>query len=298
MSNFVITLVQVSGAALSAEDVLSKLKFFSEIAIGETRVLGPDALDVYGAGEDVDLHALQTKLVFAFGLALDVCVQPVEGRRKRLLLCDMDSTIIQQECIDELAEYAGIKDKIAAITERAMRGELDFEAALTERVGLLKGLPVSKLQACYDERIHLTPGARTLVQTMKANGAMAQLVSGGFTFFTSRVAEAVGFDANFANVLLDTGTELTGEVQFPILGKQAKLDRLNTTLSELGLTLEDAMTIGDGANDAAMIEAAGMGLGFNPHPVLAKAAKAVITGPSLETALYFQGYDKESWVTG
>ena len=133
---------------------------------------------------------------------------------------------------------------------------------------------------------------------MKANGAMAQLVSGGFTFFTSRVAEAVGFDANFANVLLDTGTELTGEVQFPILGKQAKLDRLNTTLSELGLTLEDAMTIGDGANDSAMIEAAGMGLGFNPHPVLAKAAKAVITGPSLETALYFQGYDKESWITG
>lgn len=298
MSNFVITLVQVSGAALSAEDVLSRLKFFSEIATVETRVLGPDALDVYGAGDEVDLHALQTKLVFAFGPALDVCVQAVEGRRKRLLLCDMDSTIIQQECIDELAEYAGIKDKIAAITERAMRGELDFEAALTERVGLLKGLPVSKLQACYDERIHLTPGARTLVQTMKANGAMAQLVSGGFTFFTSRVAEAVGFDANFANVLLDTGTELTGEVQFPILGKQAKLDRLNTTLSELGLTLEDAMTIGDGANDSAMIEAAGMGLGFNPHPVLAKAAKAVITGPSLETALYFQGYDKESWITG
>ena len=296
MSALVVTIVEITGAPVASGDVLAKLVSFPELSVGTPHMLGPDAVDIQVTLKGEEMAALQAKLKFAFGPQFDVCVQPVEGRKKRLLLCDMDSTIIQQECIDELADYAGLKSKIAEITERAMRGELDFEAALTERIGLLKGLSVESLQACYDDRIVLTPGARTLVQTMKANGAKAQLVSGGFTFFTSRVAEAVGFDGNFANVLFDDGAALTGEVQRPILGKQAKLDRLNATLADLGLSQSDAMTVGDGANDSAMIEAAGMGIGFNPHPILSKAAKAVITGPSLTTALYYQGYAQSDWV--
>ena len=258
--------------------------------------LGPDAVDILTRASEEQLPVLRNAVTKAVPGGVDICVQFAANRRKRLLLCDMDSTIIGQECIDELADYAGIKDRIAAITERAMQGELDFESALTERVGLLAGLPVAALQTCFEERITLTPGAKTLVATMKANGAVCHLVSGGFTFFTSRVARAAGFQADFANVLIDDGKCLTGDVQRPILGRQAKLDRLNEALADHGLVSDDAMTIGDGANDMAMIEASGMGIGFNPHPVLARAAKAVITGKSLETALYFQGYPKDEWV--
>lgn len=263
----------------------------------DMKVLGHNAVDFELEFDPAGIDALKAALLSALPEAIDVCVQPAEGRLKKLLLCDMDSTIIQQECIDELADYAGIKEQIAAITERAMQGELDFEAALTERVGLLKGLPVSALQQCFEERIRLTPGARTLVQTMKASGATCQLVSGGFTFFTSRVSEVTGFDADFANTLIDDGKALTGEVGRPILGRQAKLDRLQATAASLGIALEDSITIGDGANDMAMIEAAGLGIGFNPHPVLAKAARAVISGPSLTTALYFMGIPETEWVS-
>ena len=293
MSLYCITLVSNFGP-FTTDDAVNFVG--SEGQIVETTALSDHAVDIFYERDDASFDPNS----FAKSLAtdaVDVCVQPLAGREKKLLLCDMDSTIIQQECIDELAAYAGLKDKIAEITERAMRGELDFEAALTERVGLLKDLPLEKLQTCFDERIGLTPGARTLVQTMRARGATCQLVSGGFTFFTSRVAEATGFHANYANVLLDDGEVLTGEVQFPILGKQAKLDRLQSTADKLNITLDQSMTIGDGANDGAMIEASGMGIGFNPHPILAEMASAVINGPSLETALYFQGIPKSDWVT-
>ena len=291
-----ITCVSHKDSAPEPSVVVAELTKQPHFQINRIDELGPNAVDLIGEMDVSACEGLQTSLLEALGNEMDICVQPVEGREKSLLLCDMDSTIIQQECIDELADYAQIKPQIAAITERAMQGELDFEEALTERVALLKGLPVSALQTCFDERIRLTPGARTLVQTMSARGATCHLVSGGFTFFTQRVAEAAGFSAHFANGLLDDGEALTGEVAKPILGRQAKLDRLNSALEDRGLSADAAMSIGDGANDLAMIEAAGMGLGFNPHPVLAKAARAVITGPSLETALYYQGIAKSDWV--
>lgn len=291
----VATLVQNGELILPLNVLLGE----AQTALGdielEYRELGPGAVDIHLSQNLDAADQLQNALLAQLPNHVDVCVQPVAGRQKKLLICDMDSTVIGQECIDELADYAGIRDRIAQITERAMQGELDFETALTERVALLTGLSVSTLQACYDQRITLTPGARTLVQTMKALGAKTLLVSGGFTFFTSRVAKASGFEENYANILLDDGKELTGKVQPPILGKQAKLDRLNEAVQKLGIGLTDAVTIGDGANDSAMIEAAGLGLGFNPHPILAAKAKAVISGPSLATALYFQGVTRERW---
>ena len=208
----------------------------------------------------------------------------------------MDSTVIGQECIDELADFAGIKAQIAEITQRAMKGELDFEAALTERVGLLKGLSTDALQTCFEQRITLNPGVKTLTATMRARGGHCLLVSGGFTYFTSRVAETAGFEENYANTLEFEGDALSGEVERPILGRQAKLDRLNEAAARFGLSQSDVLSMGDGANDLSMIEAAGLGVGYHPHPILAQAADAVIEGSSLANALYFQGIPKSEWV--
>jgi len=194
------------------------------------------------------------------GLPVDFCLQEAEGRRKKLFVADMDSTIIGCECLDELADFAGLKAEIAAITERAMRGEIEFEGALRERVGKLKGLALTALQQAYDQRVRLNPGARTLVKTMAANGTRCVLVSGGFTFFTSRVADAAGFHANRANRLIESGYSLAGLVEEPILGKQAKLDALNEEAAALGIPLSATLAIGDGANDLAMIQAAGLGV--------------------------------------
>ena len=260
------------------------------------RILGPGAMEFSIAAPGVTAETLYSDLVEEIGAAFDLYIRKDEAAAKQLLICDMDSTVIGQECIDELADYAGIKDQISEITERAMRGELDFEEALTERVGLLKGLSESALQQCFEERITLNPGIRTLTATMKAKGARCLLVSGGFTYFTSRVAEAAGFDENYANILLMDGTSLSGDVGRPILGRQAKLDRLNEAVEKLGCTSEDVISMGDGANDMSMIEAAGLGVGYHPHPILAAAANAVINGPSLATALYFQGIPKSEWV--
>ncbi|MBL8548929.1 MAG: phosphoserine phosphatase SerB [Hyphomonadaceae bacterium] len=229
------------------------------------------------------------------GLPVDFALIPDEGRRKRLLVADMDSTIINVECLDELADFAGLKDKIAAITERAMRGELVFEDALKERVAMLKGLSTSALQLCYDERVKLNPGARTLVSTMIKHGARAVLVSGGFTFFTERVAGAAGFDANFANTLLTNGDTLSGEVALPILGRAAKLDTLQREASALGAAARDALALGDGANDLDMIKAAGLGLAYRAKPIVAAEADAEIAHTSLETVLFFQGYRRSEF---
>lgn len=264
------------------------------LALGEPVVLGPDAVDISVSGEVADLKA---QVATAIGdQPIDFAVQPAENRRKRLLIADMDSTIINVECLDELADFAGVKDKVSEITERAMRGELAFEGALRERVGMLKGLGVEALQSCYEQRVQLNPGAEILVRTMAQHGARCALVSGGFTFFTSRVAQAAGFHLNRANTLIEADGALTGQVGDPILGKEAKLAALNEETSALGLTPTDALAVGDGANDLAMIEAAGLGVAYRAKPIVAAQAHAKVDHTDLTTLLYFQGYKaSEFW---
>lgn len=225
----------------------------------------------------------------------DWALLPAHNRRKQVLICDMDSTIIAEECLDELADYAGLKAEISAITERAMAGELNFEEALTRRVGMLEGLPLSAVSACYEERIHLNPGAQTLVATMQANGADCQLVSGGFTDFTSRVASEAGFTSHHANTLENDGLSLTGKVGLPILGREAKLDRLQAAITARNLDLDMAVCMGDGANDLAMIEAAGLGIAYQAKPIVAARANAAINHTDLTTALFFQGYKRSEF---
>ena len=220
----------------------------------------------------------------------DWAITPAANRRKRLLISDMDSTIIGQECLDELADFAGLKAEVSAITERAMRGELDFAGALTQRVAMLKGLNLSALEACHAERVRLNAGARELVATMKAHGARAVLVSGGFRYFTSRVAAMAEFDADRANTLIDDGAVLTGAVGQPILGREAKLTALLEETAALGLTADDALAMGDGANDLDMIRAAGLGIAYKAKPIVAAETRARIEHTDLRAALFFQGY--------
>ena len=228
-------------------------------------------------------------------LPVDIIVQPVAHRRKKLLVADMDSTIIGQECIDELADFAGKKEHVAAITERAMRGEIAFEPALRERVALLAGLPAGTIDEVLAHRITLTAGARALVRTMRANGAYTLLVSGGFTAFTEKIAKLAGFDENRANRLLVADGKLTGEVAEPILGRSAKLTALEETRARLGLADEDIMAVGDGANDLAMIQRAGLGVAYHAKPQVAAAAAARITHGDLTTLLFAQGYRRSDF---
>lgn len=223
----------------------------------------------------------------------DINVLPAENRRKRLLIADMESTIIDCEALDELADFVGLRDRIAAITERAMRGELEFEPALRERVALLKGLPVDVLERVYSERAKLNPGARELVATMRAHGAYTMLVSGGFDFFVERVAAACGFDAWRSNALTIDAGKLTGEVAEPILGRNAKLLALEQSAAMRNIALSNTLAVGDGANDVAMVEHAGLGVAYHPKPVLAKAADAIIAHGDLKSVLYLQGYRDE-----
>jgi phosphoserine phosphatase len=261
----------------------------------DTAVLGDGAMDIFVEGEGP--AALREHAAKALERqAVDFCVQPADGRRKRLLIADMDSTIIGCECLDELADFAGLKNEIAVITARAMAGEVDFEAALRERVARLRGLGLDALQRTYDERVRLNPGARTLVSTMAANGARCVLVSGGFDFFTSRVAAEAGFAANRGNRLVDDGVYLTGEVGEPILGRAAKREALIEEASALGLDLADTVAVGDGANDLAMIEAAGLGVAYRAKPVVVARADAGINHGDLTVLLYFQGYGADMFV--
>lgn len=257
--------------------------------------LGDGAFDLPLIADVAEARALVATVIA--GRPIDACVQPAAGRKKRLLIADMDSTIINVECIDELADFAGVKDKVSDITERAMRGELDFEAALRERVAMLKGLPLADLQRAYDERVRLNPGARTLVRTMTAHGAKAFLVSGGFSFFTSRVAQAAGFDANRANTLIEDGHVLAGTVGDPILGKAAKLQALNEEAANLEIPLSATLAVGDGANDLAMIEASGLGVAYRAKPIVAAQAHAKVDHADLTALLYFQGYRADQFVT-
>jgi len=235
----------------------------------------------------------------AFGNApVDVFAQTAEGRRKKLLIADMDSTMITVECIDELAAFAGKKAQIAAITERAMRGELEFEAALRARVAMLKGLSENKLATTLSQRIGLTPGARQLVRTMNKSGALTVLVSGGFTYFTSRVAQIIGFAEHSGNNLVIRNGALTGEVEDPILGREAKLASLIAARKRMGLRESQTLAVGDGANDLAMIKAAGLGVAFHAKTIVAEAAGARIDHGDLTALLYFQGYRKRDFVRG
>jgi phosphoserine phosphatase len=209
----------------------------------------------------------------------------------------MDSTIIGQECLDELADFAGFKAEVSAITERAMRGELDFASALRTRVALLKGLDLSALEKCYAERVTLNPGARELTATMKANGARCVLVSGGFRFFTSRVAKASGFETERANTLNDDGRVLLGTVGEPILGREAKLTALKEEAAAIGASPVDAVAMGDGANDLDMIRAAGLGIAYKAKPIVAAETKARIQYTDLRAALFFQGYAESEIVS-
>jgi phosphoserine phosphatase len=229
-------------------------------------------------------------------LKVDLVIQPAEGRKKRLLLADMDSTMIQQECIDELADEAGVGAHVAAITRRAMNGELDFEAALRERVALLKGLPVATIDSVIRDRITLMPGGPTLLATMKAHGAYAALVSGGFTAFTSVIAARLGFNENRANTLVINGDTLAGTVTDPILGKQAKVDALTEISARLGLSLSDTMAVGDGANDLGMLTLAGAGVALHAKPVVAAECDIRINHGDLTALLFIQGYASEDFV--
>ena len=229
---------------------------------------------------------------------LDVVVQPEEPRWKRLFVADMDSTIIGQECIDELADYVGLKQKVAAITDRAMHGELDFPSALRERVRLLAGLDERALGRCLDERVEVTAGAETLVQTMRAGGASCLLVSGGFLSFAEPIAGAVGFDRVRANRLVFTEGKLSGEVGDPIVDAMAKREALVEARHELGLSAVDVLAVGDGANDKLMSEEAGLGIAFKAKPALAEVADAEIRYHGLDALLWAQGVSRRDWYRG
>jgi phosphoserine phosphatase len=226
---------------------------------------------------------------------VDIVVQSGEQRWKRLFVADMDSTIIGQECIDELADYAGLKDKVARITERAMQGELDFPGALRERVRLLAGLDERALKRCLDERVRLTDGAQTLVQTMRAGGASCLLVSGGFLSFAEPVARAVGFDRVKANRLVFVGGKLSGEVGDPIVDAMVKRESLIEAREQLGLKREDVLAIGDGANDKLMIEESGLGIAFRAKPALVEVADAELRHHGLDALLWVQGVRRKDW---
>ncbi len=278
--NSVVDALQASGAIVENAQWLAK---------GE-------ACDIFFAVLPQD-EARQLLEHLLANVPFDACVQPNRNRRKRLLVCDMDSTIIAQECIDELADFLGLKDKVAAITKRAMNGELDFPSALRERVALLKNMEMETLEKTYRERITLMPGAQALVRTMRENGARCVLVSGGFTFFTRRVKEAVGFDAEEANILEIENNKLTGRVREPILDKTAKLNALKFHSEELGLTPYESMAVGDGANDLPMLLHAGLGVAYHAHPNVRTQARVRIDTCDLSSLLYVQGYTAEQVVT-
>jgi phosphoserine phosphatase len=254
------------------------------------------AVDIPFISSD-DIGAIADRLRAARGdLPIDVVVQPEIDRRKKLLLADMDSTMIGQECIDELADFVGLKAHVAAITERAMRGEIEFEPALRERVALLKGLPAGVVDEVLAKHITLTPGGRELVATMRGHGAYTCLISGGFTLFTNRIAAMIGFDENRGNELLVEDGKLTGKVAEPILGRAAKLATLNELREAFDLDDLDTLVVGDGANDLGMIQRAGLGIAYHAKPTVAASAHARIDFGDLTALLYAQGYRREEFV--
>ena len=298
--SFVATLISAPSAPALGEAMLARV--LSRLSAAQspawlTEGMAADILLPGAAQLDCRRTAGTIREALA-GAPIDVVVQPTAHRRKRLFLADMDSTMIEQECIDELADYVGLKPHVATITERAMRGEIAFEPALRERVALLKGLPASVIDDVIAKHISLTPGGTTLVKTMRAHGTHTCLVTGGFTLFSQRVAAMIGFDESRANTLaIGPDGKLTGEVVEPIFGRDGKLATLEALTARLGLDPEETMAIGDGANDIAMIEAAGLGVAYRAKPRVAEAAAARIDHGDLTALLYLQGYRRSDFVT-
>lgn len=271
-----------------------------------SRRLGGDAHKVLAEGIAADIavadylshnEAMHRVAEVVGEAAVDFAVLPAEGRRKKLLVADMDSTMIGQECIDELAAFVGLKEHVAAITERAMRGEIAFEPALRERVGLLKGLDIGVIDEVLAERITLTPGGRELIGTMRAHGAYTALVSGGFTLFTDRIRDRIGFNEDRSNHLMTENGLLSGLVAEPILGKAAKLATLIELREARGLAHHETVAIGDGANDLDMINESGLGVAFHAKPKVAAEAEVSIRHADLTAVLYLQGFAREEFVT-
>ncbi len=260
---------------------------------GEAQWLAPDVAAEFAMaavpGNRWDVWADLQKL------GVDLVVQPAEGRRKKMLLADMDSTMIQQECVDELADEAGVGARVKEITARAMNGELDFDGALKERVGLLKGLDAGVIDRVLATRITYMPGGKALLATMKANGAYAALVSGGFTAFTGKVAADLGFDENRANTLNIEDGALAGTVALPILGRAAKVEALQQITARLGITAADVMAVGDGANDLGMLGLAGAGVALHAKPSVAAECDIRINHGDLTALLYIQGYSQDAF---
>ncbi len=280
--SFVLTLTARPGELTAAAIEAAR----HAIVGGSVTTLSPgEAVDIACATEP-DMDAIRVGLA---GARIDAIPTQAANRRKRLLIADMDSTIVTGETLDELADFAGLKDRIAAITRRSMNGEIDFATALRERVAMLKGLKLDALERTW-ERVRLTEGARELVQTMRAHGAVCALVSGGFTFFTNRVAALAGFDIHHANVLLDDGAALLGRVAEPILDRDAKLRTLRELSAANGIPLADTIAVGDGANDLAMLREAGLGIAFRAKPIVAAEAKARVEHTGLRALLFAQGY--------
>lgn len=279
-SNIVIVSHNDAGNLVIALELVRKLD--PSISIDE--IARNKALNIQHSLGEAALSALCEKLD---NMRLDYSLSAPSP--KKLLIADMDSTIISCECLDELADFAGVKTEVAAITERAMAGEIDFENALVERVKMLKGLSKSALEACFEERVNLNKGAIEMIARLKENDIYCALVSGGFKFFTSRVAKAAGFDEENANDFVFSNDQLTGKVKMPILGKEAKLARLNHLCTHLNIELHDTIAIGDGANDLMMIEAAGLGIAYMAKPIVAARAKARINSGNLESVPLFCG---------
>jgi phosphoserine phosphatase len=288
--SYVLTLIGAAGAREVVETMADDLCR----AIKANRPpfwLSPEACDIaFRPADDQALAQAQAAIdAIPADAPIDRLIQPVEGRRKRLLVADMDSTIIEQECLDEVAKAAGIGARIAAITEQAMNGDLEFEDALRDRVALLRGFPEARLQEILDQQITLAPGACELAATMRANGGRAVLVSGGFTFFTQGVAKRAGFDVDYANRFIFENGALAGIAE-PILGRDAKRAAMEKEAKALGLGHSEIVAVGDGANDLAMLEAAGLGVAYRAKPVAAAGARVKINHGDLTAVLYLQGY--------
>ena len=277
---------ELSSAADRLVDAGGKISRIGDVVDGK-------AADIYFDGE----LATAREALKIEGTQIDFVVQPAANREKKLLISDMDSTMITVECIDELADYAGIKDQIAEITERAMLGELDFEEALRGRVALLAGLNISAIDQCLDEKVRIMPGAKILVQTMAARGAATILVSGGFTRFADRVGRDIGFAVAEANILAEADRRLTGALNGPVVDAERKAELLRHSAQSAGLSLDQCMAVGDGANDIPMITLAGIGIAYHAKPKAAAAADAAISHNDLSALLYIQGIGSSDWVT-
>ncbi|MDA9308779.1 phosphoserine phosphatase SerB [Amylibacter sp.] len=270
---------------LIIEDIVNDLGGIKYNVLG-----GNVAADIFLETEPLNFEIIWKKLQKN---KIDIVLQPIKNRRKKILLADMDSTMIQQECIDELADEAGVGNRVAGITKRAMNGELDFDEALIERVRLLKGLPKKIIDNVLETRITLMPGAESLIKTMKNNGSYCALVSGGFTDFTAAISKLLGFDEDRANTLMHENEKLSGKVKFPILGKQAKVDALIDITKRQGYDYSDVIAVGDGANDLGMLIKAGMGVALHAKPIVAAQCSARLNFANLEGLLYLQGYSDQ-----